>query len=247
MAAPADSISGARKVAGAKVCLPSPACRSRWLGDANFLPIIAQTKARSRAPPRTLAPSCCRLAEGETDARKSRAFHRRKPHLRLARVLARVGYMLPNMVTVAGTRCDGRDRGVCIPQGWIWRGGIALAVIMFGDSVDGTLARMTTGGALAGAFLDSTLDRLGDRPFFRFSHRLRGLSDEDDSIVRTWAIIAGICSVVGAAAVPYARPRRVRQSWPSWGSPSEPTALLSVWSAAGADEPPACRSGVAIG
>ena len=62
----------------------------------------------------------------------------------LARVLARMG-VTPNMVTVAGTVASVAVAVICIPRGWIWQGGIALAVVMFGDSVDGTLARMTTG------------------------------------------------------------------------------------------------------
>ena len=123
----------------------------------------------------------------------------------LARVLARVG-VTPNMVTVAGTAATVAIAVVCIPQGWIWQGGIALAVVMFGDSVDGTLARMTTGGTRFGAFLDSTLDRLGDGAVFG-SLTAYAVFQMGDSFVRTWAIIAGICSIVGAAAVPYARAR----------------------------------------
>ena len=121
----------------------------------------------------------------------------------LARVLARAG-VTPNMVTVAGTVATVAIAVICIPQGWIWQGGIALAVVMFGDSVDGTLARMTTGGTRFGAFLDSTLDRLGDGAVFG---SLTAVFQMDDSFVRTWAIIAGICSMVGAAAGPYARAR----------------------------------------
>ena len=83
----------------------------------------------------------------------------------LARVLARMG-VTPNMVTVAGTVASVAVAVICIPRGWIWQGGIALAVVMFGDSVDGTLARMTTGGTRFGAFLDSTLDRLADGAVF---------------------------------------------------------------------------------
>ena len=118
----------------------------------------------------------------------------------LARVLARAG-VTPNAVTVAGTVATVAIAVICIPQGWIWQGGIALAVVM-----DGTLARMTTGGTRFGAFLDSTLDRLGDGAVFG-SLTAYAIFQMDDSLVRTWAIIAGICSIVGAAAVPYARAR----------------------------------------
>ena len=123
----------------------------------------------------------------------------------LARVLARLG-VTPNMVTVAGTVATVVIAVLCLPQGWIWQGAIGLAIVMFGDSVDGTLARMTTGGTRFGAFLDSTLDRLADGAVFG-SLSAYAVFQMADSPVRTWAIIAGICSIVGAAAVPYARAR----------------------------------------
>ena len=123
----------------------------------------------------------------------------------LARVLARLG-VTPNMVTVAGTVATVVIAVICLPQGWIWQGAIGLAIVMFGDSVDGTLARMTAGGTRFGAFLDSTLDRLADGAVFG-SLSAYAVFQMADSPVRTWAIIAGICSIVGAAAVPYARAR----------------------------------------
>ena len=123
----------------------------------------------------------------------------------LARVLARLG-VTPNMVTVAGTVATVAIAVICLPQGWIWQGAIGLAIVMFGDSVDGTLARMTAGGTRFGAFLDSTLDRLADGAVFG-SLSAYAVFQMAESPVRTWAIIAGICSIVGAAAVPYARAR----------------------------------------
>ena len=123
----------------------------------------------------------------------------------LARILARMG-VTPNMVTVVGTVASIAIAVICIPRGWIWQGGIALAVVMFGDAVDGTLARMTTGGTRFGAFLDSTLDRLADGAVFG-SLTAYAVFNMADTPVRTWTIIAGICSIVGAATVPYARAR----------------------------------------
>lgn len=122
-----------------------------------------------------------------------------------ARLLVRLG-VTPNMVTVAGTVASVAVAVICIPRGWIWQGGIALAIVMFGDSVDGTLARMTNGGTRFGAFLDSTLDRLADGAVFG-SLTAYAVFQMADSSVRTWTVIAGICSIIGAAAVPYARAR----------------------------------------
>lgn len=120
-------------------------------------------------------------------------------------LLVRLG-VTPNMVTVAGTVASVAVAVICIPRGWIWQGGIALAIVMFGDSVDGTLARMTNGGTRFGAFLDSTLDRLADGAVFG-SLTAYVVFQMADSSVRTWTVIAGICSIIGAAAVPYARAR----------------------------------------
>lgn len=122
-----------------------------------------------------------------------------------ARLLVRLG-VTPNMVTVAGTVASVAVAVICIPRGWIWQGGIALAIVMFGDSVDGTLARMTNGGTRFGAFFDSTLDRLADGAVFG-SLTAYAVFQMADSSVRTWTVIAGICSIIGAAAVPYARAR----------------------------------------
>ena len=123
----------------------------------------------------------------------------------LARLLAKAG-VTPNMVTAFGTAATIAVAFGVVAQGWIWQGGTALAVIMFGDSVDGTLARMTTGGTRFGAFFDSTLDRLGDGSVFA-SLTYYAVFHMEEGTARTWAVIAGLASIVGAAAVPYARAR----------------------------------------
>ena len=123
----------------------------------------------------------------------------------LARLLAKAG-VTPNMVTAFGTAATIAVAFGVVAQGWIWQGGTALAVIMFGDSVDGTLARMTTGGTRFGAFFDSTLDRLGDGVVFA-SLTYYAVFHMEEGTARTWAVIAGLASIVGAAAVPYARAR----------------------------------------
>ena len=123
----------------------------------------------------------------------------------LARLLAKAG-VTPNMVTAFGTAATIAVAFGVVAQGWIWQGGTALAVIMFGDSVDGTLARMTTGGTRFGAFFDSTLDRLGDGAVFS-SLTYYAVFHMEEGTARTWAVVAGLAAIVGAAAVPYARAR----------------------------------------
>ena len=122
----------------------------------------------------------------------------------LARLLAKAG-VTPNMVTAFGTAATIAVAFGVVAQGWIWQGGTALAVIMFGDSVDGTLARMTTGGTRFGAFFDSTLDRLDGAVFASLTYY--AVFHMEEGTARTWAVIAGLASIVGAAAVPYARAR----------------------------------------
>ena len=123
----------------------------------------------------------------------------------LARVLARLG-VTPNMVTVAGTVATVVIAVLCLPQGWIWQGAIGLAIVMFGDSVDGTLARMTTGGTRFGAFLDSTLDRLADGAVLGSLAAWAALSMPVGAL-RTVTVAAALVAVVMAATVPYARAR----------------------------------------
>ncbi|WP_076464808.1 phosphatidylinositol phosphate synthase [Actinomyces mediterranea] len=122
-----------------------------------------------------------------------------------ARLLARMG-VTPNMVTVVGTVVSIAIAVIALPLGYVWQGAIALGVVLFCDSVDGTLARMTTGGTPFGAFLDSTLDRLADGAVFAAltAWVITGLPF---SPWRTVAMTAGLAAIVGAGAVPYARAR----------------------------------------
>lgn len=46
--------------------------------------------------------------------------------------------------------------------GWLVPGSIVLALFVIFDSLDGSVAALTTGGTKFGAFLDSTLDRIAD-------------------------------------------------------------------------------------
>ena len=68
----------------------------------------------------------------------------------------------PDVVTVVGTL------GVCVgalaffPRGQFLLGTIVVVLFIFGDNVDGVMARMSGREGSWGAFLDSTLDRVGD-------------------------------------------------------------------------------------
>ena len=83
----------------------------------------------------------------------------------LARLLLRLG-ISPDAVTVVGTL------GVCVgalvffPRGQLLVGVLVISAFVFSDLVDGTMARLSGSPSKWGAFLDSTLDRLGDAAIF---------------------------------------------------------------------------------
>jgi CDP-diacylglycerol--glycerol-3-phosphate 3-phosphatidyltransferase len=83
----------------------------------------------------------------------------------LGNLLLRMG-VSPNAVTVVGTLGVCAGALVCFPRGWLLAGVLVISAFVFGDMIDGYMAR--TSGQLSpfGAFLDSTLDRLGDAAIF---------------------------------------------------------------------------------
>lgn len=82
-----------------------------------------------------------------------------------ARGLLRLG-LTPDHVTMIGTTLVVVTALVAYPQGWLLPGTLVIAVFVFADSLDGTMARLSGGGSDWGAFLDSTLDRFSDAAIF---------------------------------------------------------------------------------
>jgi CDP-diacylglycerol--glycerol-3-phosphate 3-phosphatidyltransferase len=85
----------------------------------------------------------------------------------VARLLLRLG-VSPDVVTTVGTI------GVCVgalafyPRGgtnFFW-GTLVVTLFVFSDTVDGVMARMSGRSGNWGAYLDSTLDRVGDSAIF---------------------------------------------------------------------------------
>ena len=76
-------------------------------------------------------------------------------------LLIRLG-VSPDAVTLVGTL------GVCVgalvffPQGWLLAGVLVITAFVFSDLIDGYMARTSGQISPFGAFLDSTLDRIGD-------------------------------------------------------------------------------------
>ena len=118
----------------------------------------------------------------------------------VARLLLRAG-ISPDAVTVVGTI------GVCVgalafyPRGEFFVGTLVITAFVFSDMIDGAMARMSGRSSSWGAFLDSTLDRIGDGAVF--GGLVLWFASEGDI---TMASLALWCLVVGSV-VSYARAR----------------------------------------
>jgi CDP-diacylglycerol--glycerol-3-phosphate 3-phosphatidyltransferase len=83
----------------------------------------------------------------------------------LGNLLLRMG-VSPNAVTVVGTLGVCAGALVCFPQGWLLAGVLVIVAFVFSDMIDGYMARTSGQMTPFGAFLDSTLDRVGDAAIF---------------------------------------------------------------------------------
>jgi phosphatidylinositol phosphate synthase len=83
----------------------------------------------------------------------------------LARLLLRLG-VSPDLVTLVGTLGVCAGALVFFPRGQLLIGVLVITAFVFSDIVDGTMARLSGRSSRFGAFLDSTLDRLGDAAIF---------------------------------------------------------------------------------
>ncbi|MEV8638384.1 phosphatidylinositol phosphate synthase [Streptosporangium sp. NPDC051023] len=83
----------------------------------------------------------------------------------LGRALARRG-ISPNVVTAVGTLGTVVAALFFYPRGQLFPGTVVITIFVLADLLDGVMARMAGQGSLWGAFLDSTLDRVGDAGIF---------------------------------------------------------------------------------
>jgi CDP-diacylglycerol--glycerol-3-phosphate 3-phosphatidyltransferase len=121
----------------------------------------------------------------------------------VARVLVGAG-VSPDVVTLVGTL------GVCTgalafyPRGEFFWGTVVITAFVFSDTVDGIMARMSDRSSVWGAFLDSTLDRIGDAAIFGGLVLYYAGGDRGRDIVMEAFALA--CLVLGSV-VSYARAR----------------------------------------
>lgn len=83
----------------------------------------------------------------------------------LGRVLAKHG-VSPNVITAVGTFGTVAASLWFYPRGQLVVGSLVITFFVFADMLDGVLARLTGTKSVWGAYLDSTLDRLGDAGIF---------------------------------------------------------------------------------
>lgn len=83
----------------------------------------------------------------------------------VAKLLLRLG-VSPDAVTLVGTLGVAFGALFFFPRGDLLVGVLVITAFVFSDLLDGTMARMSGSSSKWGAFLDSTLDRLGDAAIF---------------------------------------------------------------------------------
>ena len=119
----------------------------------------------------------------------------------VAALLIRLG-ISPDVVTIIGTL------GVCFgalafyPRGELFVGTLVITAFVFADTVDGIMARRLDRSTSWGAYLDSTLDRIGDAAIFG-GLVLWYAGDGDEAYM---AALALACLILGGV-VSYAKAR----------------------------------------
>jgi len=119
----------------------------------------------------------------------------------VARLFLRLG-ISPDAVTVAGTAGVAFGALFFFPRGHLLTGVLVITAFVFSDLLDGHMARLSGTSSSWGAFLDSTLDRLGDAAVFGgLVLYFMGPGESD-----LYAALALYCLVMGATTS-YARAR----------------------------------------
>lgn len=119
----------------------------------------------------------------------------------IARLFIRLG-ISADAVTLVGTLGVCAGALVFFPQGKLLTGVLVITAFVFSDLVDGHMARLTGKTNKFGAFLDSTLDRIGDGAIFGgLVLYFAGPGDSD-----LYMVLALVCLVMGSVTS-YARAR----------------------------------------
>jgi phosphatidylglycerophosphate synthase len=119
----------------------------------------------------------------------------------VAALLVRRG-VSPDVVTLVGTVGVVVGALVFFPRGEFFWGTLFITAFVFSDLVDGTMARMTERSSRWGAWLDSTLDRVGDAAVFA-GIALWFAGDGDDRLL----LVLSLYCLSSGAVVSYAKAR----------------------------------------
>lgn len=119
----------------------------------------------------------------------------------IAHLLLRLG-VSPDVVTVVGTLGVATGALVFFPRGEFFVGVLVVTAFVFSDLIDGYMARQSGRTSSWGAFLDSTLDRIGDAAVF--AGLVLWYAGDGGSLWR--AALALYCLVMGGVTS-YARAR----------------------------------------
>lgn len=119
----------------------------------------------------------------------------------VARLFIRLG-ISADAVTLVGTLGVCAGALIFFPQGMLLTGVLVITAFVFSDLVDGHMARLTGKTNKFGAFLDSTLDRIGDGAIFAgLALYFAGPGESD-----LYLVLSLICLVMGSVTS-YARAR----------------------------------------
>src|SRR3954451_21014879 len=117
----------------------------------------------------------------------------------IAHLLIRLG-VSADAVTLVGTLGVAAGALVFFPQGMLLVGVLVISAFVFSDLLDGHMARLTGKSSKFGAFLDSTLDRIGDGAIF-IGLALYFAGDGDN---RLYLVLCLVCLLMGGVTS-YAR------------------------------------------
>jgi CDP-diacylglycerol--glycerol-3-phosphate 3-phosphatidyltransferase len=139
-------------------------------------------------------------------------------------------HVSPNAVTIVGTLLFAAAAIATVPWGFHFVGAWVIALVALSDGIDGYMARATTPTKF-GAFLDSTLDRIGDGALagcvvLWFARRTAapglvwgGPSAEWIASTRTLWVAVALAALVFGQVIPYARARAESQGLDGTGGP----------------------------
>jgi phosphatidylinositol phosphate synthase len=111
----------------------------------------------------------------------------------------------PDAVTLVGTLGVVAGALVFYPRGWFFWGTVVITAFVFSDTVDGIMARLQGRSSVWGAFLDSTLDRVGDAAVF--SGLILFYATHPDQRWATAMVALALACLVLGQIVSYARAR----------------------------------------